>query len=360
MRKEPQVVQWAVLGQIRQERTQNLQTQQQILNELQGMNQRGEVGPQAAQRRGEIVSQLNLLEQENQVMRQASVEQLKAMGSAGTTNPASHREWIEGSGEAIAASRLTLQGASSASIIGRINALKGAVEEVQAASAVAKAEAQALAKARVELNARTDDAQQYVKNNAPIQVPNTVTRNDNDFTSTVNQRGNPKANIEENGNLVAANPKGTGSPTAHVSGSNPGNTPYISTTDAASVDPTLGGPKVYGTQQTTINARELQRDINSGAASQDIKIITNQQLVDQLQTKVDVAQRRFDANPSRDNRTDLDKVNQLLNFAKRDGEVLITPYVPPAYYTNPTGSVTPIVPATNVPKTPTAPVQPIK
>jgi hypothetical protein len=156
MRKEPQVVQWAVLGQIRQERAQNLQTQQLLLNELQGMNQRAEVGPQAAQRRGEIVNQLNLLEQENQVMRQASVEQLKAMGSAGTTNPAKHREWIEGSGEAIAASRLTLQGASSASITGRINALKGAVEEVQAASAVAKAEAQAVSKARVDNNANAD------------------------------------------------------------------------------------------------------------------------------------------------------------------------------------------------------------
>ena len=230
----------------------------------------------------------------------------------------------------------------------------------EAKSGVNVAEQAAIAKAKVETNARTDDAQQYVNNNAPIQVPNTVTRNDNDFTSTVNQRGNPKANIEENGNLVAANPNGTGSPTAHVSGSNPGNTPYISATDTASVDPTLGGPKVYGSQQTTINARELQRDINSGAASQDIKIITNQQLVDQLQTKVDVAQRRFDANPSRDNKTDLDKANQLLNFAKRDGEVLITPYVPPAYYTNPTGPVTPIVPVPNVPKTPTAPAQPIK
>jgi hypothetical protein len=145
MRQEPQVVQWAVLGQLRQERAQNLQTQQQLLTELQGMNQRGETGAQAAQRRGEIVNQLTLLEQENLVMRQASVEQLKAMGSAGTTNPAYHREWAEGSGEAIAASRLSLQGLSAASINSRINTLKGAVDEVQAASAVAKAQTNALA-----------------------------------------------------------------------------------------------------------------------------------------------------------------------------------------------------------------------
>lgn len=225
---------------------------------------------------------------------------------------------------------------------------------------MAKAEAQAVAKARVELNARKDDAQQYVNNNAPIQVPNTVTRNDNDFTSTVNQRGNPKANIEENGNLVAANPKGTGSPTAHVSGSNPGNTPHISTTDAASVDPTLGGPKVYGTQQTTISARELQRDINSGAASQDIKIITNQQLLDQVQTKVDVAQRKFDVNPSEKNGRELENAQRDLNAAKRDGETLITPFVPPAYYSKPIGPVTPIVPLQKPPSPPTTAAQPIK
>ena len=146
MRQEPQVVQWAVLGQLRQERAQNLQAQQRLLSELQGMNQRGDTSAQAAQRRGEIVNQFNLLDEENRVMRQASVEQLKAMGDAGTTNPARHREWAEGSGEAIAASRLTLQGLSAASINSRINALKGAVEEVQAASAVAKAQTNALAK----------------------------------------------------------------------------------------------------------------------------------------------------------------------------------------------------------------------
>jgi filamentous hemagglutinin len=349
-----------VLGQLRQERAQNLQAQQRLLSELQGMNQRGDTSAQAAQRRGEIVNQLNLLDEENRVMRQASVEQLKAMGDAGTTNPARHREWAEGSGEAIAASRLTLQGLSAASINSRINALKGAVEEVQAASAVAKAEAQAVARARVDNNMRRDDAQQYVNTNAPVQVPNTVTRNDNDFSSTVNHRGNPKAHIDASGNLVSANPNGTGSPTAHVGGSNPGNTPHISTTDAASVDPTLGGPKTYGSQQTTVNTRDLQRDINSGVVSQDIRIINNQQLVKQLETKVDAAQRKFDANPSDRNKRDLDRATESLNNAKRDGEVLITPRIPPTYYTKPVGPLTPIVPVPKAPSTPATYTKPIK
>lgn len=138
-------------------------------------------------------------------------------------------------------SRLTLQGLNTASVSSRLNALKGAVEEVQAASAVAKTEAQAVARARVENNIRRDDAQQYVNNNAPIQVPNTVTRNDNDFSSTVNHRGDPKAHIDDNGNLIAANPNGTGSATTHVKGSDPANTPWISTTNLDSVDPALGG-----------------------------------------------------------------------------------------------------------------------
>ena len=355
MRREPQVVQWAVLGQLRQERAQNLQMQQRLLTELRDMNQRGDASAQAAQRRGEIVNQLNLLDHENQVMRQASVEQLKAMGSAGTTKPAYHREWAEGAGEAIAASRLTLQGLSAASINSRLNMLKGAVEEVQAASAVAKAEAQAVAKARTELNARADDAQQYVNNNAPIQVPNTVTRNDNDFTSTVNHKGNPKAHIDESGNLVAANPNGTGSVSTHVKGSDPANTPWISTTDKNAVDPVLGGPKIFGSQQTTINSRDLQRDINSGAVSQDIQIVTNQQLVRELQSKVDVAQRRYETNPSDNNLKELNKVQENLGYAKRDGECLIKGCVPAHYFTSPTGPVTPIVPQPKTPKTTTVP-----
>jgi hypothetical protein len=145
-----------------------------------------------------------------------------------------------------------------------------------------------------------------------------------------------------------------------VSGSNPGNTPYISATDADSVDPTLGGPRTYGTQQTTVNTRDLQRDINSGTASQDIKIINNQQLVDQLQNKVDAAQRKFDANPSKTNSDALRDAQRDLDAAKRDGETLITPFVPPAYYSKPTGPVTPIVPVPKPPSPPTTAAQPIK
>ncbi|UDF33547.1 UNVERIFIED_ORG: hypothetical protein LHJ69_13030 [Shinella sp. XGS7] len=112
----------------------------------------------------------------------------------------------------------------------------------------------------------------------------------------------------------------TGSTTAHVRGSNPGNTPYISTTDANAATET---PKYYGSQQTTVSARDLQRDINSGVASQDIQIVTNQKLVQNLQAKVDSAQAKFDANPSPANERELERTIKDLDNARRDGECLI-------------------------------------
>ena len=221
------------------------------------------------------------------------------------------------------------------------------------AKVVSQAEADANAAnnvaARVENKIRRDDAQQYVNNLAPVDVPKVVTRNDNDFASTVNAKGNPKAHIDENGNLIAANPDGTGSTTAHVRDSNPGNTPYISTTDAnAATEP----PKYYGSQKTTVSACDLQRDINTGVVSLDIQIVTNQKLVQDLQAKVDSAQAKFDANPSRNNADNLRRATESLNNAKRDGECLIQGCIPAPYFTPPTGPVIPIVP---VPKTPTMP-----
>ncbi|UDF33551.1 UNVERIFIED_ORG: hemagglutinin repeat-containing protein [Shinella sp. XGS7] len=248
-------------------------------------------------------------------------------------------------------------------VLGGVKAYGQALDDVAnigRLTAEAEASARAAVKARVELNARADDAQQYVNNNAPIQVPNTVTRNDNDFSSAVNYKGNPKAHTDENGNLVAANPNGTASATTHVRGSDPANTPWISTTDVNAVDPALGGPKLYGSQQTTINARDLQRDINAGTVSQDIKIVTNQQLVKELQVKVDAAQKRFDANPSDNNLRELKRAQETLDFGKRDGECLIKVCVPAPYLTPPAGLVTPIVPLPKLPTTPSTPSGPSK
>jgi hypothetical protein len=158
MRQQPPAVQWSVLGELRQERRENLGTQLKLTQELQDLNSRNDTSPAAALRRGEIFIALIQLDQENTTLRQASVEQLKAMGSNGLLNPADQREWIEGAGEALASGGLGLRGLSAASIAGRLSMLKSAVEEVRASSATAKAEAQAIATARVENNLGRDGA----------------------------------------------------------------------------------------------------------------------------------------------------------------------------------------------------------
>jgi filamentous hemagglutinin family protein len=339
MRQQPAVVQWAVLGELRQERQGNLQNQLALTQELQQLNSKGDTSATAAIRRGEILSQLTQLDTENTTLRQASVEQIRAMGSAGLLKPVDQREWGEGSGSAIGASGLGLKGVSTASIAGKVDMLREAVKDTQAATAAAKAEAQAVAKTTVEVNARADDAQQYVNTNAPIQVPETVIRKDRDFTATVNHKGNPKASVDDQGNLNAANPTGTGGVYTHVQGSNPANTPYISTSDTTLTD----APKNYGNNQVQIDTRELQRDINVGKVSQDIQIVTPQQVQAELQAKVDAAQAKYDASPTPKNADALKRANEVLGYATRDGECLIKGCVPAPYLQWPNG-VAPVPP----------------
>ncbi|SFG82775.1 filamentous hemagglutinin [Duganella sp. CF458] len=209
----------------------------------------------------------------------------------------------------------------------------------------AKEAAQAIEKARVENNRRRDDDQQYVNNTAPKDVPEVVTRNDNDFTATVNHKGNPKAHVDANGNLISANPGGTGTVADHVRGSNPKNTPYISTTDPTLTD----APKDFGKQQIEINARDLQRDINSGDV-QSGKVVSPQKVQAELQEKVDQAQARYDANPTEKNEKRLREATRDLGNAKRDGECLVSPCVPAPYIKWPNG----VAPKPNVPTPPPA------
>jgi hypothetical protein len=77
------------------------------------------------------------------------------MGSVGTLRPAFQREWAEGAGESMAASRL---GTSVATLTGRVNMLVDAIDESRAAVAATRAEAQAIAGARVDNNANRDGA----------------------------------------------------------------------------------------------------------------------------------------------------------------------------------------------------------
>jgi hypothetical protein len=157
-------------------------------------------------------------------------------------------------------------------------------------------------------------------------VPDYVTRNDNNFLSTVNDKGKPKAYINEYGDLVPPNPSGTGTIQTHVRGSAPENSPFISTTDPKSTME----PKSYGSDQVRIDTKKLQQDINAGQVT-GTQIISPQQLQTELQIKVNQAQIRYDTNPSKKNADRLRSSQQDFNNATRDGECLIQGCVPAKY-----------------------------
>lgn len=159
-----------------------------------------------------------------------------------------------------------------------------------------------------------------------IKVPDYVTRNDHDFSATENYKGKPKAYINENGDLVAANPDGIGSIQSHIRGSNPEKTPYISTTDPKFSQES----KNYGGEQIQIDTKRLQQDIDAGKIK-NTQIIPHQDVKRELQSKVDAAKEKYDRNPSDKNEKSLTKAEQDLNNAIRDGECLIKGCIPADY-----------------------------
>lgn len=158
------------------------------------------------------------------------------------------------------------------------------------------------------------------------KVPKYVTRNDHDFSATENHKGKAKAYIDEKGDLVAANPNGTGSIQTHVRGSNPEETPYISTTDPKFSKEA----KNYGGEKIQIDTKRLQEDIDAGKIK-NTQIIPHQDVKRELQSKVDAAKEKYDRNPSDKNERSLKKAEQDLNNVIRDGECLIKGCVPADY-----------------------------
>ncbi|MEJ7139171.1 hypothetical protein [Amphibiibacter pelophylacis] len=162
MRQQPPAVQWEVLASLRTQRLADKAEQLSLMEEMQALHTRAAKGQRSVQdtaRADAIVSRLSQLEFSDQDLRKSTVAQLQAMQIAGLTNPASHREWAEGSGEAIGSSRLAFTGLTAARLASRISMLKTAVQEAKAAVAVTKSEAQAVAKAREGNNLYRDGAQ---------------------------------------------------------------------------------------------------------------------------------------------------------------------------------------------------------
>ena len=179
---------------------------------------------------------------------------------------------------------------------------------------------------------------------APPKVPSTVVRQDNNFPSPVNERGNPKARLDDNGDLVPPNPKGTGDVKDQVRGGNSDKSPYISTTD-----PTQPGanPRQYGNQEITIDTKRLQAEIEAGTVK-DVTIIPPKQVREVLEGRLEAAQRRVDANRTPKNVDRLKRAQDDLSNAVADGECLIKGCVPSRF-------ISPVRPATPRPGTVTPP-----
>lgn len=162
------------------------------------------------------------------------------------------------------------------------------------------------------------------------QVPDFVTRNDNDFYDQYNYKGNLKAYINEAGYLVPANPEGDVSIHTQVRGSSPEGTSFISTTDPDFASQ----PKDYGSNKLTINTKKIQHDIEIGKLK-NIEVITHQEIVDHLQKRIDQAQVRYNNNPSKKNSDRLTFAKRDLFYVERDNEVLIKVKggIPPEYFT---------------------------
>jgi hypothetical protein len=128
------------------------------------------------------------------------------------------------------------------------------------------------------------------ENNAEgFEVPNTVTRQDNDFSSPTffdsKGRTRDKSFIEENGVLRPVDPDGNVSIQSQVRGG--ANNSQLTSTTAP------GGPvspKKFGDKTVEINTRELQKLINRGGTDVvNTKIITPQEIQKELSSKVDTA-----------------------------------------------------------------------
>ena len=161
----------------------------------------------------------------------------------------------------------------------------------------------------------------------------------NDFSLRTNESGVPKSHLDENGNLIPANPEGSTTIRQHIEGhprNIKGDSPHTSTSDLSN-GTTI--PRDYGAQEIEVETGRLQRDINAGRV-EGVVITPPRQVQEQLQLDLNAAQRRFNSNPSASNQDRVNRARNRLNNATRDNECIITGCVP-AEYVRPPRPVSP-------------------
>ncbi|WP_207761596.1 VENN motif pre-toxin domain-containing protein, partial [Caviibacterium pharyngocola] len=153
-----------------------------------------------------------------------------------------------------------------------------------------------------------------------------VYRFDDNFESIINSKGNPKAHLNENGDLLPANINGKGSIEAHIRGGNSKYSPYISFTDPVNAQ----DPKNYGKNKITVDINRLEKDITDGKLS-DTEILHHDSLTEYLNNRLEEARIRYISNPTPNNKDRLERSWQDLSNSKRDGECLIKGCLPSNY-----------------------------
>lgn len=182
-----------------------------------------------------------------------------------------------------------------------------------------------------------DDALQWAKRwleNAGILRrgsdgnPEFLYRGDNaPFSSAGNAPNSIKSHIDpDTGDLLPANPDGTSQIHHHVRGGEPvkSDSPFTSmTSDGAIADG-------FGDHVVRVNRTKLEADIAAGRV-EGVEVLSPRQVQEALQTRIDQAQRRFDAHPTGRNADRLAAANQDLAHATRDSEYLLRGVVPAEY-----------------------------
>ncbi|MBK1895148.1 hypothetical protein [Chryseobacterium paridis] len=139
--------------------------------------------------------------------------------------------------------------------------------------------------------------------------------------------GRVKSSVNENGDLVPANKNGKGTVADHVRGSEPkkSDSPYTSFSEGK---PGVG--KTYGDHVIEVDIKRLEADIANGKLK-DVEVLRPEQVQAELQSKVDAAKARYDANPTPKNAERLQNAQRDLDNTIRDREVLIKGQVPAEY-----------------------------
>jgi len=184
----------------------------------------------------------------------------------------------------------------------------------------------------------------------PEAGPSRIVRDDNDFGALNNFKGVPKAHIEPDGTLVAANPQGKTTLVQHVIGNNntpqiKGNSPYIS------FKPPDNTGKSFGANRVEVDLVRLRSDVAAGKVP-GVEVLPPKAIEAEIQTSLDSTLGRHlevprAASPAelkafmRDNGLNTpankdarDMVMAMAN-TRRDSEWLVRGHVPADYLVGP-------------------------